>query len=86
MNNPKDTLPVLYIPVNAHRVPDSPGWQNSIGVPSESSDALYVVSQRKTSKGWGCSCFGWRRHRHCKHLKSMSLPAGERPYEVQLKG
>jgi hypothetical protein len=81
-----DNLPILYIPVNGHKVADKPGWTNSVGIPSQSSDALYVIAQRKTSRGWGCSCRGWIRHRHCKHLEALRLPANERPYEVQLKG
>jgi hypothetical protein len=83
MNN-NTNLPVLHIPSNGRKVTDSPGWQNSVGIPSESSNALYVIAQRKTSRGWGCSCRGWIRHRHCKHLKALQLPAGEKPYEVRL--
>jgi len=86
MNNTDTNLPVLHIPSNGRKVEDKPGWTNSIGIPSESSNRMYVVAQRKTSRGWGCSCRGWIGHRHCKHLDAMSLPAGERPYEVQLKG
>ena len=75
----------IYLPSNARKIADKPGWQNSIGIPSSSSNALYVIAQRKTSKGWGCSCRGWIRWRTCKHLEALRLPAGEKPYEVQLK-
>lgn len=82
MSTNNTNLPTLYIPYDAERVADSPGWQFSIGVQSESSNRMYVVAQRKTTKGWGCSCRGWIRHRHCKHLAAMQLPANERPYEI----
>jgi len=43
-------------------------------VRSASSNSLYVVSRRKSSGNWECSCMGWIRHRNCKHLTAM-VPA-----------
>jgi hypothetical protein len=40
-------------------------------VNSESSDRVYVVSQRKSTGAWECGCRGWIRHRHCKHLATL---------------
>lgn len=36
-----------------------------------SSGNLYIVSQTKLNKIWMCSCLGYRRHKHCKHLDAM---------------
>lgn len=39
----------------------------------------YVVAQRVSDNVWTCGCFGYRRYRNCKHLKSMM------PFLKQLK-
>lgn len=36
-----------------------------------STGNLYIVSYRKPTSEWCCSCLGWRRHRRCKHLDAM---------------
>jgi hypothetical protein len=38
-------------------------------VPSESSDAQYTLRISKRGRGLSvtCTCWGYRRHRHCKH-------------------
>jgi len=71
----------LIIPAG-DRLPDGKLWINRFNVQSESSDALYVVSQNKVHRHWGCSCKGWIFHRSCKHLKALGLPCFERPMEV----
>jgi hypothetical protein len=48
-------------------------YRNRIEI-SGSSGNRYVVAQRKANGQWSCGCFGFRRHRHCKHLDAM-LPA-----------
>jgi hypothetical protein len=65
-------------------LPDAKGWKNRLQIRSSSSNNLYVVAQRETSGEWGCSCRGWIRHRHCKHLTAMtpyliSAPAAAKP-------
>jgi hypothetical protein len=51
--------------------PDKGQWTNRIKIKSETSDNLYIVAQHKTRGDWGCSCFAWKRYRHCKHLDKM---------------
>jgi hypothetical protein len=51
-------------------LPDNDKYQHRIQI-AGSSGNLYVVSQTKLNKIWQCSCLGFRRHRHCKHLDAM---------------
>jgi hypothetical protein len=66
-------------------LPDNGQWTNRFYVKSESSDRLYVVSQNKTKRHWGCSCPSYRVRRYCKHLTSIGLPTDEQPYEALLQ-
>lgn len=55
---------------------DNPGWKNSLGIRSSSSNKMYTVAQRATSGEWCCSCLGWimsqkRGTFTCKHLDAM---------------
>ena len=52
-------------------LPNNPGWSNRLEIKSASSPRKYVVAQRNTDGVWGCSCMGWIRYRHCKHLDAM---------------
>lgn len=52
---------------------DNEQYQNRIEI-SGSTGNKYIVAQRKSNSQWSCGCFGFRRHRHCKHLDSM-MPA-----------
>lgn len=52
-------------------LPDNDQWQNRIEIKSETSTRVYTVAQNKANLTWGCSCFGWKRYRHCKHLDNM---------------
>lgn len=42
---------------------------------SETSSRVYIVAQNNRNGvdhgRWECSCMGWKRHRHCKHLTAM---------------
>lgn len=55
-------------------LPDSDQYQYRIQI-AGSSGNLYVVAQakshRKDAGQWQCSCLGFRRHRHCKHIDAM---------------
>jgi len=77
-------LPTLYIAPN-DKLPDLDQWVNRFEIRSESSGRIYIVSQNKAKRYWGCSCPGWRTNRKCKHLETLALPIKERPYEVQLR-
>ncbi len=55
-------------------LPDNREWTNRFSIRSETSSNLYTVAQKKSDGSWGCSCPGWKRHRNCKHLKTM-MPA-----------
>ena len=63
-------------------LPDNDQWTNRFEVRSESSGRVYVVSQNKKKRHWGCSCPGWRTHRKCKHLTAIGLPVHEEPHEI----
>ncbi|WP_214226664.1 hypothetical protein [Pedobacter sp. B4-66] len=76
-------LPTIRIS-NDIRLPDTDQWQLRFSIESESSDRLYVIAQHKAKRHWGCSCPGWKRNRHCKHLKALGIPADMQPYEVNL--
>lgn len=75
----------LYVPAET-RLPDNRDWENRFEIRSETSERVYVVSQHKQKRHWGCSCPGWRTRRSCKHLAAMQLPAGETPCEVKIAG
>lgn len=76
-------LPTIRIE-RALRLPDNDQWQFRFHIKSESSNRLYVVSQHKAKRYWGCSCPGWKRNRHCKHLTALGIPGDQRPFEVNL--
>lgn len=66
-------------------LPDNSQWQNRFEITSETSDRIYVVSQNKKNKHWGCSCPSYRVRRTCKHLDALGLPGHERPYEPKIE-
>lgn len=71
----------LYVP-DKDKLPDNAFYTNRFYVKSQSSNSLYVVAQSKSGRWWSCSCPGWIRHRKCKHLAAMSLPAYQKPMEI----
>ena len=73
----------VKLPSSFKALPDNAQWTNRFEIRSSSSNRLYVVAQNKTKRHWGCSCMGWIRHRNCKHLSAIGLPALERPFEVK---
>lgn len=80
----QSSIPTLYIENDAVMLPENKLYTNRFEIKSESSGRIYVVAQNKDTKGWSCSCPGWIRHRKCKHLESMGLPAFLQPYEVKI--
>lgn len=50
-------------------LPDNDQWTHRVQIRSETSTRLYVIAKHKTNGTLGCSCMGWIRHRHCKHLR-----------------
>jgi len=70
-------------------LPDTKTHMNRIEIPSETSDNLYIVSQTKKNGIWQCACFGFRRHRNCKHLKAIvpmiESAAKEKPKAIEVK-
>jgi hypothetical protein len=52
-------------------LPDNKQYTNRFEINSETSDRVYTVAQRKSNGEWCCSCPGWIRHRHCKHLSAI---------------
>jgi len=75
--------PTIYIRPDM-ALPDTDQWQHRFNVKSESSNRLYVISQNKKGRYWGCSCPGWKAHRTCKHLSALGLPGNCTPYEANL--
>ena len=68
--------------IEKYRLPDNGQWTNRFEIRSETSDRVYIISQHKTGRHWGCSCPGWRTRRACKHLAAVGLPSLEKPHEV----
>ena len=76
-------LPTLRIQQTA-TLPDNGVWRYRFNVKSETSNRLYIISQHKDKLHWGCSCPGWKAHRHCKHLAALGIPGDEKPYPVNV--
>jgi hypothetical protein len=74
----------IRVPASALQ-PDNAQWTNRIQIRSESSNRVYIISQNKAKRHWGCSCPGWCNRRKCKHLDALNLPAFEKAHEVQIE-
>jgi hypothetical protein len=61
-------------------LPNNKLYQNRFEIHSETSDSVYIVAQNKDGLWWSCGCFGWIRHRHCKHLEALGLPGNKVPF------
>lgn len=58
-------------PRNLLLLPENAQWRNRFQI-AGSTGNLYTVAQRKSNGSWACSCPGWIRHRHCKHLSALA--------------
>jgi len=65
-------------------LPDNDQWQFRFKINSETSNRIYIVSQNIKKRFWACSCPGWKRTRHCKHLKALGIPADLQPFEANV--
>jgi hypothetical protein len=50
-------------------MPDAHGYHNRIGIKSESSNRIYVVSERDSDGEVCCSCMAGKSRKMCKHIK-----------------
>ncbi len=78
-------LPVLKLPNNTPMLPNTNSWINRFEIHSETSNRIYVISQNKKRRHWGCSCPAYRTRRRCKHLEEIGLPTNEVPYEALIR-
>lgn len=76
-------IPILRKPVGSIALEDNDQWCNRFEVRSETSSRVYIIAQHKKKLHFACSCPGWRRYRHCKHLMAIGLPGYERPYLIK---
>lgn len=76
-------LPAIQISAGV-ALPDNDQWQNRFTVKSGSSNRLYTIAQNKKNRYWGCSCPGWKAHRHCKHLDALGIPGDQKPFEANI--
>jgi hypothetical protein len=68
MSADRDQVAQIAAAIDSSLMPDNRDWVNRFTVASTSSSSVYTVAQRRSDNVWGCSCWGWKRHRHCKHL------------------
>ena len=57
--------------LGAALLPDTDKHRFRMDIPSETSDSIYVVSQRISNGNFECGCKGWIFHRKCKHLTAI---------------
>lgn len=74
------SIPVIRKPLGSITLPDNDQWMNRFEIRSETSNRIYIISQNKSKKHWGCSCMAWKRYRYCKHLTAVGLPGHEKPF------
>ena len=79
-----DTAITVHIPTTSQVLPDNAAYCNRFEVKSQTSNSVYIIAQSKKGRWWSCECPGWRRHRTCKHMKSVGLPCGQVPFEARL--
>jgi len=60
-------------------------WINRFMVKSTSSSSVYRVAQRRSDGSWGCDCWGWKRHRKCKHLTDILARLVKVEFEAKME-
>ncbi len=65
------TVEEIATQIGSTLLPDNDRWTNRFQIKSASSDRLYIIAQQRADGVWGCSCPGWRHHRHCKHVTDV---------------
>ena len=71
MESLREWVAIIADQIGSEVEPDNAGYINRFKVPSSSGTSSYLVSQRRTSGEWCCSCRGWITHRRCKHLAGI---------------
>lgn len=71
MTTSRDQVAIIAEQIGSSLQPDNRDYVNRFTVPSSSSSQFYMVSQRRGSDQWCCSCRGWVHYRHCKHLTDI---------------
>jgi hypothetical protein len=71
MNEARAQVERIATQIGSTVLPDNERWVNRFTVKSTSSSSVYTVSQQRGKDRWECSCWGWKRHRHCKHVTDI---------------
>ena len=76
MGNMMMVLPEAAKKAAIQFLPDDTRYKARFDIRSSSSNHIYRISFDSASGAlyWKCSCPGYIRHGHCKHLNSMNLP------------
>lgn len=76
--------PEIEIPLGGELLFDTATWINRMTVPSDTTNAEYIVAQHRNKRFWACSCKGFTGHKKCKHLARLGLPWGMQSYEARI--
>lgn len=81
MNEGRAQVERIAAQIGSTVLPDNERWVNRFTVKSTSSSSVYTVSQQRGKDTWECSCWGWKRHRHCKHVTDILSRLARLPEE-----